>query len=267
MTSDTKPPRPPTEAELARLADGTLPAAERERVRAQVAASPQLSAVVAGQARAVSVLRAVDVAAPASLRARTEQLAGAEPRPAGPAGRLRTAIAPRRVRFIPAATALAVAVVAVIVLTGGSGPPTVGQTARLALASATAPAPAPDSADRTLLDLRASGIPFPRYVRGERWEANGTRTDTVRGRRIVTVFYRADGVGRVGYAIVAGRSLPTPSGPTITRNGVRYALGRVGDARLVTWQRAGHTCVIAGRGVGDRTLLALATADEHVTVS
>ena len=45
------------------------------------------------------------------------------------------------------------------------------------------------------------------------------------------------------------------------RGGVPYWLLREGTTDLVTWRRAGHTCVIAGHGVGPETLLRLATAD------
>jgi hypothetical protein len=52
-------------------------------------------------------------------------------------------------------------------------------------------------------------------------------------------------------------------GQSVTRYGVRFTLQQSGPARLISWVRSGHTCVIAGRAVSYRALLALATADER----
>src|SRR5690349_13564335 len=61
-------------ADLARLADGTLPAHRREEVEAQIAASPQLSALADRQQHALLALRATtDTGAPARLRAQVER--------------------------------------------------------------------------------------------------------------------------------------------------------------------------------------------------
>jgi hypothetical protein len=169
----------------------------------------------------------------------------------------------RRSLFVPVATALAVAVAAVVVATGGGGSsaPTVSQTAHLALAAATLPAPAEDTAHRNLLRLRVGGISFPYYGRTSSWEATGARTDTLGGRRVVTVFYTAHG-HRVGYAIVDGAPLAVGGGKRVTEGGVKYWLQRVRGAQLITWRQGGHTCVIAGRKVGESTLRKLAAAEE-----
>ena len=70
-----------------------------------------------------------------------------------------------------------------------------------------------------------------------------------------------DGARRVGYTIVTGPPVTVRGGVTVTSHGIPYTLKRVGPARLITWLRNGHTCVIAGQGVTYRTLLRLATAD------
>ena len=262
----------PTEAELARLADGSLPGAERAALHARAQASPELAAALGEQEHAVSLMRsAEDVTAPASLRASIQAMTAPEltttaDRDARTPRRARLA-APRWRRrvFMPAATALAIVVAAVVVIVSGGGSPTVSQTAHLALAAATMPAPAPSASDRDLLDLHVGRIPFPSYVRSTRWRASGTRRDTLHGRTVTTVFYRTGDRTRVGYAIVSGRTLATPAGPTQTIGGVRYTLAHAGSAKLVTWWRDGHTCVIAGPTVSDQTLLALATADEHTS--
>jgi anti-sigma factor RsiW len=71
----THEPTPP-EAELAKLADGSLPADREAELRAQVVQSPSLAAALAEQERAVALLRALDEPAPDALRARVEALTG-----------------------------------------------------------------------------------------------------------------------------------------------------------------------------------------------
>jgi hypothetical protein len=255
MTDQSQPP----EAELAALADGSLPADRRARLRARIEASPELASALGEQERAVRLLRALDDPAPAALRARVREMTDGAARMERPQRAARW----RRSLFVPAATALAVAVAALVVLlgSGGSSAPTVPQTARLALAAATSPAPSEDPAHRGLLRLRVGDLAFPYYGLTPGWDATGARADTVGGRRIVTVFYTARG-HRVGYAIVSGAPLPAGGGTLVTRDDVTYWLQHVHGAQLVTWRQAGHTCVIAGRGVGPRTLLSLASAEE-----
>src|SRR5215218_5625977 len=65
-------------ADLARLADGTLPADRRAEVEARVAASPQLSSIVERQAVALDALRGTtEIGAPARLRAHVDRRRGA----------------------------------------------------------------------------------------------------------------------------------------------------------------------------------------------
>ena len=268
---------PPTEPALARLADGSLPAAERPALGARAQASRELTGALREQARAVALMRSVDeIAAPASLRASIAAITAPErattadrdhARHRRSSWRARRAAPGWRPRvFMPAATALAIVVAGVAVLVGGGGgPPTVSQTAQLALAAANTPAPATSASDRDLLDLRVGHIPFPSYVRSAVWWASGTRSDALHGRTVTTVFYRAAAGTRVGYAIVSGRALAAPDGPSQTIDGVRYTFAHAGSGKLVTWRRDRHTCVIAGPTVSDHTLLALATADERAS--
>lgn len=243
------------EAELARVADGSLAPEREAELRRQIAADSELAAALAAQERAVTMLRAVDTAAPAALRGAV-------------AARLRAAERPRRgwagvprVRIALPATALVAAIALFAVLLGGSGQPgpTLPQTVHLTLAAAVSPAPAEQGAARTL-DISGAGIPFPYWQRVVGWRATGARADTVAGRRIVTVFYGAQWGNRVGYAIVSGRPIAVPPGHAVTRGGVIYRLMGSDGAELVTWLRNGHTCVIAGRGIAPGTLLRLATA-------
>jgi hypothetical protein len=253
MTDDSQWP----EAELAALADGSLPAYRREQLRAQIAASPELARALADQERAVSMLRAIDRPAPASLRASV----GALIEDGAPTKRPSRW---RRSLFMPAATALAIVIAALVVALGGSSrAPSVPQTARLALAASTMPAPAQDAAHPGLLRLRVDGLAFPYYGSSAGWEATGARTDKLGGRQVLTVFYSVRGANRIGYSIVSGSPLKVSGGTVIKPDGVPYTVQRVGAARLVTWQRNGHTCVIAGRSASERTLLALAETEEQ----
>jgi hypothetical protein len=218
----------------------------------------------AEQQRAVALLRSVDVPAPDALRARLEGMIDEASRP-----RHRRPLSARwrNTLFVPAATALAIVIVALVVLFGsGSTAPTVHQTANLALASATAPAPPRDAAHPELLDAAVDGIPFPNYVSSTGWQATGSRTQVIHHRSIMTIYYRAPDNARVGYSIVPGDTLTRPHGATIVRHGLRYTYGRVRSGRFITWVRGGHTCVIAGTQVSNRTLLALARADEGTAV-
>jgi hypothetical protein len=253
MTNEPQLP----EAELAALADGSLPADQQAQLRARIDSSPQLSSALAEQERAVTMLRALHEPAPAALHARVREMTDSDPA---------TRRVPwwRRSLFLPAATALAVAVAALVVLLAGSGSsaPTIPQTAHLALAAATSPAPAEDALHRGQLRLRGGGIAFPYYGRSSGWTATGARADSLHGRRVVTVFYSAHG-RRVGYAIVSGSPLPDNGGSVVTRSGVNYRLRRSGGAELISWRQDGHTCVIAGRAVSTSTLVSLASAEER----
>ena len=212
-------------------------------------------------ARAAALMQMTEeIVAPASLHAAIHGLTEGSRR-----NRSNAIWSRSRLRLLaPAGVALAVIVVALVVaFAGGSSAPTVAQTARLALAPATSSAPAEDVSDRTMLNVSEAGIPFPSYLKGKGWTPSGVRHDTLHGRAVTTVFYRSPAGKRIGYSIVAGRMLDDPAGTVTTTGGVRYILARADGARLVTWWRDGHTCVIAGRSIADATLLSLARSDEH----
>jgi len=245
------------EADLARLADGSLPDQRRGELRAEVESSGALAQALAQQERALVMLRSVDVVAPDSLRAAVQDQIRAA-RTVRP-WRLRRRLSVG-VRAAAAVAAVA-AVVIVLLAPGGATGPTLPQTVALTLASATYPAPpeAPGTSG-TLADT-AAGIAFPYWQRSVGWRALGARADRFAGRRVVTVYYGGRSGGRVGYAIVGGAPLAVRGGLSQTRHGIAFRLLHEGSVRLVTWLRSGHTCVIAGRAVSDQTLLTLATAD------
>jgi anti-sigma factor RsiW len=246
-------PDPPEEhAELAALADGSLPAERRRALEDQVSASPQLSALLAEQQLASSLLRGLDASAPPRLRAEVNRLTSARTR------RRPLALRPRLAAATTAAAA-AVAVVLVLALPGGAGGPTVVQAATLADRPAVLPPPGPSAAHRDLLDAAESGVSYPDWNRRFAWRATGARTDVIDGRHATTVFY-ARGGSQIAYSIVSGRALGgTAHWRSVWHSGLRFSVAQVGGATLVTWQRRGHSCILSGRAVSPSALEALAS--------
>ena len=218
---------PEDEADLAALADGSLYGPRRAAIEARVAADPALAAALERQRAAVAMIAASSLPAPLTLRLKVEELEAAQPV-------ARTAW--RWPRLLPAAgLALAATLAALVVLLAGGGP-AVDDVLAVALRPATAPAS---------LERDFEGIRFPRY---ERWQATGSRTDAIGGRRVRTVFYERDG-RTIAYAVVAG--------PALSEDGALRTV-RTGDVAAVTWTRDGRTCVISGTGADPAALARLA---------
>jgi hypothetical protein len=217
--------------------------------------------------RVVELVRAVDVRAPETLHRRVREMAASH--------------APRRRgwgealdgRLKPTLAAMAVAAVlggAIALLTGGVAHrqgPSLSAASRLTLSAATTGAPRENSAHAAQLDVAVDGVAFPYWEERFGWRATGTRTDTLGGRSVTTVFYSGPGARRVGYAIVGGTPAPVASGGTVVwHRGVAYRLRQVQGVPVVTWQRAGRLCVLSGRGVNGATLVRLASWGEGGSV-
>ncbi|MEO6857201.1 MAG: hypothetical protein ABI323_01235 [Solirubrobacteraceae bacterium] len=209
----------------------------------------------AEQERAKVLLRSLTAPAPPELRANLEEQIRAARRARRRRPRLSVGWA------VPsfAAGAAIVAVALILALSGGGrpAPPSLAAATALALRSPTGPAPGQSGAG---LDVSSGGITFPYWQATVGWRAVGTRTDTLDGRRVVTVFYTAPHGARVGYTIVGGTPLHVPVAMTVRRNGINFSVLRTGSVRVVTWQRQGHTCVMASRTASPQRLIALATA-------
>jgi hypothetical protein len=185
---------------------------------------------------------ALEVEAPASLRTRLAD------------GRRR---ARRRPGFaLPALGGLGLAALAAVVLVlvglgGGPSAPSVDDAVALALAPPTAPAPAINPTNMQLVRAQIGGITFPNYTYAwPKWKTTGARRDRIAGRDATTVTYRGPR-GDVGYTIVDGKPLDPPSDARRVRaGGVELLVMHRDGATVVTWQRDGHTCVLAGRGAG-----------------
>jgi hypothetical protein len=237
-------------AELAALADGSLQGRRRAELEDEVARSPQLSALLAEQERAVGLFRGLDLEAPAGLRAR-----------------VKPAEKPRRFELRPlhlgaavgATAALAVAVIALILALGGASSPSLAKAASLGQRPASAPAPAPRAGQPKLLAVDVEGVPFPNWAAKFGWKPAGDRTDTVGGRRTTTVFYTKAGK-RLAYTIVAGDPLKVPSGatPAVREGTPLLAFADLSGRPAVTWLREGHTCLLTASGVPRATMLKLA---------
>jgi hypothetical protein len=169
-----------------------------------------------------------------------------------------------------AGTAIAAIVAAVVLaFTGGAGTgPSLSEATALTLRAPSMSAPAENASDRGHLDVAVDGISFPNWTGHGGWRASGQRVDNLYGRTIRTVFYTNPEGLQLGYAIVAGRPAPgIGAGAAHWRDGTRYRLTSQHGAPVVTWLRNGHLCIVSGRGVAPKILLALASWDDHDRLS
>jgi hypothetical protein len=197
----------------------------------------------------------------AAIRAAGEQVAAPD--------HLRARIASERLRAAPsrrrryrtaglAAAGAAVAAVLLLVLVlapGSPANPSVADAADAALRPPSAPAPAVLPTDPRFVDAAVEGLRFPNYAYRLPWQAVGTTAGGVPGRAARTVVY-ARGSARVGYTIVGGRALEQPAGAREAwAGGVPVRVQRRAGAVVVSWERAGHTCVLASRNATVAQLL------------
>jgi hypothetical protein len=187
--------------------------------------------------------------APATLRARIEAERGRR----------------RGVRLRPAFGGALVAGLAAIVLTlvlvlpaGAPGAPSVSQAAALALRGSVAPAPAADPADPIDKLGRSVGhVYFPNWASTLGWRAVGQRVDQVNGRLAIIVYYERRG-RQIAYTVLAAPALSQPQALISRIDGTELRTLRRNGRLVVTWRRAGHTCVLSGAGVSASELQKLA---------
>ena len=248
-------------AELSALADGTIDPARRADVEARIAASPELKALYQRERRVVDALhhaRATE-RAPASLRARIEAA-----RPSG------AARARRRLVYAGGAVAALAAVVLALVLalpSGTPGAPSVSDAAALAARGPAQAAPAPDpSMPGARLHQSVGDVYFPNWTSRFGWQAVGSRTDTLGGRTAVTVYYRWKDA-TIAYTIVHSPPLGEPAAKASNWDGTQLRTFELNGRQVVTWRRAGDTCVLSGTGIKAAELQKLAAwkvpADSH----
>jgi hypothetical protein len=245
--------RYPSRAELvdlSALADGSLDPSRRQDVERWIAGSPYLRALYERERAAVQVLQeAAAERAPAGLRMRV-----------GSERASRTARARFRPGYAALAGALAAMASALALLLAGSTPgsPSVSQAAQLALRGPAAPAPVPDASDpRIKLAQRLEGLYFPNWAGTLGWRPVGARSDRLGGRPAVTVYYRREGMS-VAYTIIGAPALAHPSVPVTQLRGFAVQVLSLRGRTVVTWRRAGHTCVLSAFAVPTRVLERLA---------
>ncbi len=242
MTDQSKP----TSAELAdlsALADGTLDPARRSDVEARIAASPELSALYERERRVVAALHQARATerAPEQLRARIE---AARP--------TRGVVVRRRFGYAGgvAGALAAIGLALVLVLPGGApGAPSVSEAAALAARGPTQAPPAPNAASpEAMLDQSVGEVYFPNWGSSLHWRAIGARTDTLGGHRAVTVYYEWRNK-RIAYTIVSGPPLAQPAAHRTWLHGTELRTLTQDGRLVVTWLRAGDTCVLSGAAV------------------
>jgi hypothetical protein len=241
-----------TRRDLARLADGSLEGYRRAELEARLAGSPALRAALERQRTGAAVLRGLDLDAPISLRTRLAAQVAAPARH----GRRRRRLALGGA--LAAATAAAALLAVALVAPTGSDSPTVVEAARLADYPPT-DAVAADPSNPKVLTASMEGVPFPNWSKEFGWRQAGTRSDPLGDREARTVLYERGGK-RIAYTIVSGEGIRAPAGSHPARvSGVNIHSFKAGERRVVTWWRDGKTCVLSGSGVGERTLLTLAS--------
>jgi hypothetical protein len=232
------------------LDGGTLSERRRARALARVAADPEAQRMLDQQRRVRAALEALPVYAPSSLRARIERLhADAE--------RTLLPIALTRRATVAAAVACAALALVFTLMLSSQAPTT---TAVAAVVHRQAAEPAPQQGSRpALLDREFAGVEFPRWRDEFGWNAVGARRDTIDGRATDTVFYFHQG-HRVSYTVVGGAPLEPPSDARRVRIGATtgYVYHDDEDHTVVTFERNGRTCVLAGHVIRDSTLIELA---------
>jgi hypothetical protein len=238
-------------AELSALADGTLDPGRRAEVEARIAASPELLVLFEREHRVVGMVRETWSAtrAPAGLQARIE----------GERGRRRK-LSLRPAYGVALAGALALVVFAVVLVSpaGTPGAPSVSQAAALALRGPAARAPAPDPhLPSVKLTRDVEEVYFPNWSSTFGWRAVGQRIDHVNGRLAVTVYYQWR-ARRIAYTIVAAPALAQPPALVSRLDGTELRTLTLNGRLVITWRRAGHTCVLSGVGVPAGELRALA---------
>jgi len=221
--------------------------------------------IPSSEAELVELVRSVDVRAPDQLQLRVQALIDEHSprrRPRGVRWRM-PAIARPSWRLAGALAVAAVALGLLLGLPGGSSSPfSLRQASALTLGPASRPAPAEDPHRAGQLVASVDGVDFPYWEDSLGWRSSGARVDHLDGRSMTTVFYSNGRGQRVGYAIVAGRPAPRVSGGHVSwRSKTAYRITRENGAQVVTWERNGHLCVIAGRDVSAAALLRLASSD------
>jgi hypothetical protein len=211
---------------------------------------------LAERGRALIAAAVAETTAPLALRERIEADRARAAKGAGPK-RSRGLLG----KLIPAGGILAAAIVALVLVLGGSSAPSVLATASLATGGPVLPAPAEDSSNKAVLEASIEGVPFPYWGDSFQWKAVGARDDKIEDRSAKTVYYENPKGVRAAYTILGGDKIDPPSDANKQTNaGITLWITQDKGRRIVTWTRAGHTCVLsAPLSVPQQKLLELAS--------
>jgi cell division ATPase FtsA len=166
-----------------------------------------------------------------------------------------------RVVLAGAVATAAFAVVLVLTLVAQLGShPTIAEAARPSALAATAPAPAQDARRPTMLRASFAGVTYPDWNRQFGWRTTGRRHDSLEGGRTAeTVFYQHTH-HRIGYTVVSGKPLERPGhAQRFVVNGLQMLAYKDGRRDVVTFERNGRTCILAGVVHRRSTLVKLAS--------
>jgi len=187
--------------------------------------------------------------------------------PATPLGLRERLAAPPQPRARPrvalagaVATVAAAVVLALTLVTHLGTHPTIAEAAHPSALAATAPAPAQDARRPTLLRASFAGVTYPDWKRRFGWRTTGRRHDSLEGgRSSETVFYQHTH-HRIGYTVVSGKPLKRPGhAQRFMVNGLLMLAYKDGRRDVVTFERNGRTCVLAGVVHHRSTLIKLAS--------
>lgn len=193
--------------------------------------------------------------APDRLRTRIERLRAAERPPRAARARRPLALGLAAAGLVAVVLAIALALPA-----GTPGAPSVGEAALLALRGAAVGPPAPDpAAPARRLERSVQEVYFPNWHRLG-WQATGQRIDHIGDWKAVTVYYRR-ATSTIAYTILTAPALRRPAAAVHVVKGVEYDSLHLRGRLVVTWRRAGHTCVLSGNRASLRQLMALAAWD------
>jgi hypothetical protein len=157
-----------------------------------------------------------------------------------------------------AAALLAVALVVVLSLGGPAGPSVV-EAAQLSERASTQPSPPVSTEEPALLRHSFAGVTFPTWSREFRWHPAGARSDELAGRETETLFYTHTH-HRIGYTVISGDPVKPPDdAETLKVRGLVLHRFRRGHLDVVTFERNGRTCVLAGDVHDPDTLVKLAS--------
>lgn len=214
-----------------------------------------------GERRVVQLLaeaRAGD-RAPERLRARLDAQRVAAQR----APRIRPALA----GALTAGIAVLALVLALALPSGTPGGPSVSDAAALASRGAAAPAPPIAHEGRgKVLGASVDELYFPNWQPELGWRAVGERRDRLGGHAALTVYY-ARGHELVAYTILGLPALREPGAPQQRAGSLTVRTLRVSGRYVVTWRRAGHTCVLSSSTVTASGLAGLAAWSTDATAA